>query len=218
MTDSLSDVNDILDERNSGIGQGRAKSYMDGFLEELLKTRPERVGEGSTIVGDKLRAYYDNKLVLQQPRGERGDCRSEFVIFLPIDPKITKIEHLKNQKLSVFNLQSHRECDIQLDDTGSIRKSVCWIFKRKEDEARYWESREQDKSGDKIYFVGDIPSELARDMRLTDREEEKIGITRSFKKIIEEEYKRKVLLFDVGHSLARQELSEVIRQKFKKLS
>ena len=70
MTDSLSDVNDILgvflidaiqqclepmylclDERNSGIGQGRAKSYMDGFLEELLKTRPERVGEGSTIVG-----------------------------------------------------------------------------------------------------------------------------------------------------------------------
>ena len=98
-------------------------------------------------LGDKLRAHYDNKLVLQQPRGERGDCRSEFVIFLPIDPKITKIEHLKvklvilrlrrnkfifqNQKLSVFNLQSHRECDIQLDDTGSIRKSVCWIFKRK---------------------------------------------------------------------------------------
>ena len=88
----------------------------------------------------------------------------------------------------------------------------------KEDEARYWESKETDKSGDKIYFVGDIPSELARDMRLTDREEEKIGITRSFKKIIEEEYKRKVLLFDVGHSQARQELSEVIRQKFKKLS
>ena len=63
--------------------------------------------------------------------------------------------------------------------------------------------------------MGDIPSELARDMRLTDREEEKIGITRSFKKIIAEEYRRKVLLFDVGHSQVRQELSEVIRQKFR---
>ena len=88
----------------------------------------------------------------------------------------------------------------------------------KEDEARYWESNEKDKSGDKIYFVGDIPSELARDMKLNGREEEKIGITRSFKKIIAEEYKRKVLLFDVGHSRERQVLSEVIRQKFKEFS
>ena len=88
----------------------------------------------------------------------------------------------------------------------------------KEDEAHYWESKEKDKSGDKIYFVGDIPSELARDMKLNGREEEKIGITRSFKKIIAEEYKRKVLLFDVGHSRAQQELSEVIRQKFREFS
>ena len=40
-----------LDEKNSGIGQGRAKSYMEGFLDKLMKARPERVGEGSTIIG-----------------------------------------------------------------------------------------------------------------------------------------------------------------------
>ena len=141
---------------------------------------------------------------------------------------------------------SVRECDIELDDAGSIRKSVCWIFKRKvrkrfnvllnlnskmqtsylfksivfflqEDEARYWASKEQDKSGDKIYFVGDIfspiPSRLAIDMQLAVRE--KISMARSFKKIIADSYNRKVLLFDVGHSRARQELSEVIRQKFR---
>ena len=85
-----------------------------------------------------------------------------------------------------------------------------------EDEARYWASNGKDRSGDKIYFVGDIPSELARDMRLPSaREEEKIGITRSFKKIIADSYKRKVLLFDVGQSRTKLELSEVIRQKFK---
>ena len=88
-----------------------------------------------------------------------------------------------------------------------------------EDEVRYWASEGKDRSGDKIYFVGDIPSELARDMRIPSaREEEKIRITKSFKKIIAESYPRKVLLFDVGQSQTRQALSEVIRQKFKKVS
>ena len=32
---------------------------------------------------------------MHQPRNERGECRNEFIIFLPIDPKVTKIEHLK---------------------------------------------------------------------------------------------------------------------------
>ena len=41
-----------LEERNSGIGQGRAKSYMEGFLDKLMKEGPERVAaEGSTIIG-----------------------------------------------------------------------------------------------------------------------------------------------------------------------
>ena len=124
-----------------------------------------------------------------------------------------------------------------MDDTGSIRKSVCWIFKRrvkhkkyyltlyiicsfllKEDEDRYWASEGRDTSGDKVYFVGDIPSELPRDMRLAEREEERIGITRSFKKIIADSYKRKVLLFDVGHSWTKQSLSEMMRKKFAEVS
>ena len=90
----------------------------------------------------------------------------------------------------------------------------------KEDEDRYWASGEKDKSGEKIYFVGDIPSELPRDMKLAEgREEEKICITRSFKKIIETVYKRKqVLLFDVGHSQTTESLSEVMRQKFDEVS
>ena len=94
--------------------------------------------------------------------------------------------------------------------------TICslWFF-LKEDEDRYWASGGKNKSGDKIYFVGDIPSELPRDMKLAEgREEEKIGITRSFRKIIETVYKRKVLLFDVGHSQIKQRLSEVMRQKF----
>ena len=41
-----------LDERNSGIGQGRAKSYMEGFLDNRMKAQPEKAGEGSTIVGN----------------------------------------------------------------------------------------------------------------------------------------------------------------------
>jgi len=219
VTDGLSNVNDILDERNSGIGQGRAKSYMAGFLAGMMEARPERaVGEGSTLIGDKLNTYYENRLAPFRPENEGYDCRNEFVIFLPIDPKITKIAHLKNQNLSVFSCLSDSvfECNIQLDDTGSIRKSVCWIFKRREDEDRFWASGGKNKSGDKIYFVGDIPSELPRDMKLAEgREEEKIGITRSFRKIIETVYKRnKVLLFDVGHSQTKQRLSEVMRQKF----
>ena len=85
----------------------------------------------------------------------------------------------------------------------------------KEDEDRYWASGGKNKSGDKFYFVGDIPSELPRDMKLAEgREEEKIGITRSFRKIIETVYPRKVLLFDVGHSQTKQRLSEGMRQKF----
>ena len=89
----------------------------------------------------------------------------------------------------------------------------------KEDEDRYWASEGQDTRGDKVYFVGDIPSELPRDMRLAEREEEKIGITRSFKKIIADSYKRnKVLLFDVGHSWTKQSLSEMMRKKFDEVS
>lgn len=223
VTDSLSDVNDILEQRNSGIGQGRAKSYMEGFLDNRMSARPEKaVGEGSTIIGDKLNTYYENRLSLIQPENERYECRNEFVIFLPIDPNITKIVQLKNQNLnlSVFRCVSDSifEIDIQLDDTGSIRKSVCWIFKRREDEDRYWASEGRDTSGDKVYFVGDIPSELPRDMRLAEREEERIGITRSFKKIIADSYKRKVLLFDVGHSWTKQSLSEMMRKKFAEVS
>ena len=48
-----------LDDRNSGIGQGRAKSYMEGFLDKLMREGPERVvAEGSTIIGNMLAVSY----------------------------------------------------------------------------------------------------------------------------------------------------------------
>ena len=47
------------------------------------------------LLGDKLNTYYENRLALIKPENERYDCRNEFVIFLPIDPKITKTAHLK---------------------------------------------------------------------------------------------------------------------------
>ena len=34
-------------------------------------------------------------MVMHQPEDEGYECRNEFFIFLPIDPKITQIEHLK---------------------------------------------------------------------------------------------------------------------------
>ena len=110
---------------------------------------------------------------------------------------------------------------LDLQKKGKTNK-ICILFiiiiiALKDDEVRYWESGEKDRNGDKIFFFCDIPSELPQDMCLAAKEEEKIGITRSFKKIIEESYGRKVLLFDVGHSRETQELSEVIRQKFKQL-
>ena len=47
------------------------------------------------LIGDKLKAHYENAMVMYQPEDEGYECRNEYVIFLPIDPTITKIEHLK---------------------------------------------------------------------------------------------------------------------------
>ena len=58
------ETNLCKDERNSGIGQGRAKSYMAGWMEGMMSARPERaVGEGSTLFGKESASLH--KLSLQ---------------------------------------------------------------------------------------------------------------------------------------------------------